>query len=980
MPIDAQNIVYFNNIQANHPAYISILPDYINKNIQCKLNQFAKNIHIFQKKWILQSADKQKELELFNEVIDFSLAKKYPIISCESILFDGTLYRKEKEVFSDFLTWKNLSPGISFYNLSNISEFSISDFFGKKSNNSFYFCESLSNTEYEKKFCSLLDPETGQIEKKNSDSQMLYQLLDSEKYRIFNVNVGIKDEKNIELKNNVKFVLTKPEFINENGNIAPNIEIIEQDKLISLSCNTSGFLYNPNSKKYVWYENGKKILDENSKILSSKKIIYGNNYTCEDTNGTSNVVKIDNKNLKIIGKKQIYFQEKDNSISEIYYTNTNLDENKINWICSVNNNLSCKILRKDNKVQITIEGLEKIKQGAENTFVTLKLENENQLIEKEIVLYYLKSDKLNLKNISADIDIQYNSKDDTFECRLPSTIKDKTDFHVKWFLNEQELSDNRDYTIVKNNQFNGFLNCIVYGKDKEISFLGSNGKKLVNLNEKNPSWLKEAYLYNPEIKNKILLFQSKKNNKYNKLECFILNSNADKITDNICKQNKNGFYEIDIKQIDFGIISDYLMQKEIFDIFNIPNFPLLIRYFENKKVTDYYSNFKIVVPNYKPVILFSGITNMINDIQKCYVVVYDPQNLFLTIEFTLGNNKVKKFFTPFDNINQKTQQEILKNKINNLEIYEYKFKLPRQEDSCSIIVSNGTESSSSKAKLVSEKEMLNEFLKLKDTKIKKNNLSSNLVIYKKDKSYHAYSKKLMNNFENIKTDFKIDENKKYNKSLFKLEYNYKDSKTFLSIYFPIKVFNDGNQIEKKDFFFDNQRKNEKDFSNLFFSARLYQDAKKNNRFYCEVTSNDLKDLKDVNFSIFLNSELLQVKNGDMHGVFFDIDNYKNGDNVICQVDSHEKYERASFNQKDESELKGFCIARDLNNSIIKFPCPSLFEQKRNTKEIKSSIKEYLIQNYKNYNNIDAINVTVWSISEKNKYSISMNFKNILEEF
>ncbi|WGL59068.1 hypothetical protein QEJ31_11110 [Pigmentibacter sp. JX0631] len=978
MPIDAQNIVYFNNIQANHPAYISILPDYINKNIQCKLNHTGKNIHVFQKKWILQTEDKQKELELLNENVDFSVAKKYPIITCESILFDGVLYRKETKTFSDFLFWKNLSPGVYFYTFSNISEFSMSDFFGKKSSNSFYYCESLSGTEYEKKFCSLLDPETGQIEKKNSDSQILYQLLNSEKYRIFNINIGIKNEKKVEIKNNVKFVLMPSEESKNIGNIPPNIEFFETGKSISLLCNTNQFLNSPNNIKYIWYENGKKILDENKNILPSKKIIYGNNYSCENSNGLSSNVKIDSKILKIVGKKQISFQENDLSISEIYYTNTNLDENKIKWSCFESNDLKCKVLKKDNKIQITIEGLDKIRRGNKNSFVTLKLDTENELIEKKIILYFLKSDEINLQNISKEITVKYNSKVDSYDCNIPDNIRDITDFHVKWFLNEKELIDFKDSLIAKNNQFNGLLNCIVYGKNKNELFIGANAKKIVNFNEKNPSWLKESYLYNPEINNKMMLFQNKKNHNNNKLECFILNTSGDKITENICKLNKNGFNEISITQLDFHIISEYLKKNEIFDIFNLPKLPLLIRFFEDKKVTDYYSTFKIIIPNYKPVILSSGlITN--NNSQNCYAIVSNPQKLFLSAEFYLVKNKIKKNISPFDKFDQNSQQEVFKNSFSNFDVFQYKFKFEKKEDSCLINISNGTQSSFSKAKLVSEDKMKKDIKALEHLNLHQKNISSNLIFGRKNKLLISELNKSVNDLESIETEFKIDKKRNNSENLFYLDYFYKDSKTYLNVYFPLKIFFDNNELVQKNIPLANHQKSKENFSNFFFSSRIYQDSKNKNRFYCEVTSNDSKYLKDLNFSIFLNSEMIQERIGDIQGVFFDIDNYEIGDNVICQIESKEMFDRSSFNQKEQSELQSFCIARDYNNSIFKFSCPAIVATKINSKEIKFALKDFLIRNFKNYSDIDAVNVNIWSLSEKNKYSISMSFKNVLEE-
>ncbi len=206
MPISAPNIVYFDNIPANHPSYVQVNANYLNKKIYCQATNVSKNVKIYQKKWVLQTSDKQKEMESFAENIDFSLARKYPIVSCETILFDGLLYKQEAKLFTEFVNWQNISPAIKTYTLANISEFSISDFYVKQAQEESYFCESLTGTDYEQNFCSLIDSETGQIEKKNIDYINLLNMLGGEKYRIFNILVGIKNQNKILLKNNVKFI------------------------------------------------------------------------------------------------------------------------------------------------------------------------------------------------------------------------------------------------------------------------------------------------------------------------------------------------------------------------------------------------------------------------------------------------------------------------------------------------------------------------------------------------------------------------------------------------------------------------------------------------------------------------------------------------------------------------------------------------------------------------------------------------------
>lgn len=977
MPISAPNIVYFDNIPANHPSYVQVSANYLNKKIYCQATNISKNVKIFQKKWLLQTQDKQKEIESFSENIDFSLAKKFPIITCEAILYDGFLYKKEEKFFSEFVNWQNFSPAIKIYTLSNISEFSISNFFLKQTQNDSYFCESLTGAEYEQNFCSLIDTETGQIEKKNIDYKTFLAMLNNEKYRIFNLIVGVKSQNKILIKNNVKFVFDSDNKT-ENIKLPPIVQFIENENDYYLLCKSNNFLFYPNSEKYFWYINGKKIDNQFNISLPIENIKFSQNYSCETNNGISEKLTLNKKYLKIIGSNQIGISEQSDVIIEKYKTNIDLSRNNISWSCIGNENFECfvSLIDKSGIAELKLIKKEKLKINNSENLVTLKLQIDDELFEKNITIFNKSDVYENVKDISNSMSIALTANDMSYICYIPEEIILKSNYQIFWFIDENEVSKYRNSLLFNEKLIEGNLSCTIVGNHLNQPFIGTVVIKNGNLNEKNPSWLKESYLYNPNNNYIIRLFRDKTNSRKNALYCYVYDRNSSPLTDNICKKDKNGWYYISLSNLDLQKLNKYISDNEIIDVYNIENFPLHIRNFESNKVVDLKSSFRVVVPNYKPVILSSGLLNS-GDLQKCYVIVKDPQNLFLSTKFTLDNNKISRSFSSFDNRKEiKNSNLFLHNKIfsNGVNLYEYTFHLNKKEDYCNIAINNGTQVSFIKAQTVSKAQFLldiqeserREFANLKSINI------INSSEYKKSTSQIN-----LNAFEDIKV-LPLKDNKI--KESLKLKYLFYPKSSVLNVLYPSDIFFIKNTQEKisGENELNDVYKNNK-FSDLFIATRLYQDTKNKKRFFCENTSHSNQNLNNIKYTIYLNSKTIQSKTGDTYGAFFDVDNYQENDTVSCQVDLGNIFERSSFNQADKSELFSFCYALDASKSVIRFECPSQLNFKRNSKELKNIMKDFIIKNFDNYKSIDYINISVSSLAEKNKFSISMNLKKLTEE-
>ena len=445
MPIIAPDVVYFNNTNQIELNYTNISADYNSKKLNCKLNNSNSKVKIYQKKWILYTADKKREIETYSDSIDFSLAQKFPNITCETILFDGLLYKKDliKESFSTFENWPNISPGVNSYTISSISDFSISNYFKTKEEDQFFFCESGTDNIEENNFCSLIDRETGGIESKNSDYQKILNLLGNEKYRIFNLTVGLKKESNVVSKIGIQFVLNNINNENEKIKIPPYIEFKNSIFDKSFFCHSNSFLYNPNNKDFIWYKNEKIIPDFNLQVLPEKYIEYGENYQCSNNNGISKVFEIDNKYLEILGPNQIGFEKNIKPKIVQFSTNLNIMSLKHEWICKESNNIQCIILasEKPNTIQIKIIPNDNFKKSLLHEKIKISLNINNENFDKEIVVFNLLENQENIENISDKLSVTTDRNEQIFLCNIPESIQNSSFYNIYWFVDNIEITD-----------------------------------------------------------------------------------------------------------------------------------------------------------------------------------------------------------------------------------------------------------------------------------------------------------------------------------------------------------------------------------------------------------------------------------------------------------------------------------------------------------------------------------------------------------
>jgi len=972
MPIIAPNVVYFNNTNQIELNYTNISADYNSKKLNCKLNNSNSKVKIYQKKWILYTADKKREIETYSDAIGFSLAQKLPNITCETILFDGLLYKKDliKESFSTFENWPNISPGVNSYTISSISDFSISNYFKTKEEDQFFFCESGTDNIEENNFCSLIDRETGGIESKNSDYQKILNLLGNEKYRIFNLTVGLKKESNVVSKIGIQFVLNNINNENEKIKIPPYIEFKNSIFDKSFVCHSNSFLYNPNNKDFIWYKNEKIIPDFNLQVLPEKYIEYGENYQCSNNNGISKVFEIDNKYLEILGPNQIGFEKNIKPKIFQFSTNLNIMSLKHEWICKESNNIQCIILasEKPNTIQIKIIPNDNFKKLLLHEKIKISLNINNENFEKEIVVFNLLENQENIENMSDKLSVTADKNEQIFSCNIPESIQNSSFYNIYWFVNNAEIAAFRDKSILNYNLNKNYITCVVAGKILNKSIIGATSYIVRDPNKKNPSWLKDSYVFNLNNISKKYLFKEKLDLYSGNIKCYLTNKENYKLTENICYTDKKNNVYLKFNDIDVLNIKNYIKESQLIDLFNIPKFPLVIRVFENNKYTNLYSNVKFFISNYKPNILFSGILDLEQG-QKCFVVAQDPQNLFLSAQFILEKNKLSKNIINFD---RKSSNRNL-NIINLLEkkhiyYYEYNFNFNQKEDYCNVVVANGTTLSNIKTLKIYEKNLEgilksinNKYKKIETNKISLNNYNFNI------------KKNYLDNLD--KVNIFLHKNNNINPfSPFLLKFHFLNEETNLDLFYnesgyienlskyPVLEKINNKEAEKKS----NEEKLDL-FYGYFLGARISK--KENNEYICESSLIDFGKPQLLKYHIFLNDQYVLSKNSYKNSISFEIKNVKNLDTITCQIEIENKIQSSSLTEKDDTGVLSYCYAMDSNKSILSFECPDIINLKYKDKEINELVEEKLINNFKNLNNIKFAYITIWTESQKNKISL-----------
>lgn len=972
MPIIAPDVVYFNNTNQIELNYTNISADYNSKKLNCKLNNSESKVKIYQKKWILYTADKKREIETYSDSIDFSLAQKFPNITCETILFDGLLYKKDliKESFSTFENWPNISPGVNSYTISSISDFSISNYFKTKEEDQFFFCESGTDNVEENNFCSLIDRETGGIESKNSDYQKILNLLGNEKYRIFNLTVGLKKESNVVSKIGIQFILNNIKNENEKIKIPPYIEFKNSLFDKSFVCHSNSFLYSPNNKDFIWYKNEKIIPDFKLQVLPEKYIEYGENYQCSNNNGISKVFEIDNKYLEILGPNQIGFEKNEKPKIVQFSTNLNIMSFKHEWVCKESNNIQCIIMpsEKPNTIQIKIIPNDNFKKSLLHEKIKISLNINSENFEKEIVVFNLLENQENIENLSDKLSVTADKNEQIFSCNIPESIQKSSFYNIYWFVDNAEISDFRDKSILNYNLNKNYITCIVAGKILNKSIIGASSYIVRDPNKKNPSWLKDSYVFNLNNISKKHLFKEKLDFYSGKIRCYLSNKEKYKLTENICYTDKKNNVYLKFNDNDILNIKNYIKESQLIDLFNIPKFPLVIRVFENNKYTNLYSSVKFFISNYKPNILYSGILDLEQG-QKCFVVAQDPQNLFLSAQFILEKNKLSKNVINFDrkNLNKNL------NLINLLEkkhiyYYEYNFNFNQKEDYCNVVIANGTTLSHTKTPKIYEKNLEsilnsinNKYKKIETNKISLDNYNFNI------------KKNYLDNLD--KVNIFLHKNNNINSfSPFHLKFHLLNEETNLDLFFneqgyieklskyPVLEKINNKEAEKKS----NEEKLDL-FYGYFLGARISK--KENNEYICESSLIDFGKPQLLKYHIFFNDKYVLSKNSYKNSIYFELKNVKILDTITCQIEIENKIQSSSLTEKDDTGILSYCYAMDSNKSILSFECPDIINLKYKDKEINELIEEKLINNFKSLNNIKFAYITIWTESQKNKISL-----------
>ncbi len=979
MPIIFPTVYHFDNQEIQKTSYTKVTVDYSKQKIACELNDLNSNVKIFQNKWYLHNYDSGKTIESDSPFIDFSIAQKFPNINCESILFDGLIFKKvnASSTFSNFQNWPNLSPGIYKFSLSNLSNFSISNYFKTKEDSQYYFCESGANQISEKFFCSLLDKDTGSIERKNNDTNKFLNIIGDENYRILNLNIGIKQKNKIIHATGVQFIIQKDDI--NNINLPPTIQFNDTNYFKSLFCNSLKFLYKPNEKKVLWSKNNKEISNFNNSILPEQFLSYNDVYKCINNNGESQNLEISKKYLTINGLKQIEIFNNDTVKSVKYRANLILPRNDYDWSCINSLNVKCEIIANniDQTIDLKITPSLQFKNSVFPEKIKLILNIDNDKIEKEIVIFNSIKDNEKTLDISNSINLNKTNKENQYLCKIQDSFDKSALFNIYWFKDNRELiefrnSDSINIFLSENN-----LTCIVAGKILNRSILGAKTYFVENPSKKNPSWLKESYLININIPNKFLLFTENLDTNISDINCEIQDQNNNIISNNICIKEKNSIYYLNISQNKLNELKNYFDSYPPIDIFNLPNLKFKVSFLENNIYRKYYSKVKFINENLKPVILASGVKSLKNGTQECYIFVHDPQKLYLSTQFYLENNKKSINLSSLNNYNMYDFNMLDKNLINSLEksnifLYLYRFKETKPEESCLITVSNGTTVSQTKTLKNLSFAGLNKILTQQKKKIEQRKAKQNYSPFK-------YLKKSDLTSNNLELNF-IQKNIEQQKYPLSVSFSIAKKKRELTIYYNKEKINENivsenqnnstNNIDVNKVV-SNSEANESFIPGFFMSAHINYNSNNEHNFTCKTDLNNLYDNKIIyKYSILFNGNIYLQKKSTQPYFDFEISNYKDTDTITCLIQVNNKIAASSLNISDKTKTLSLCYALDKNNSIVLFQCPIITSPFSAINNLKAAAFKTISQQFQNTDFISLIHMLIWSESQKNKFSFS----------
>ncbi|KAB8031747.1 hypothetical protein [Fluviispira multicolorata] len=998
MPIIVPTVYHFDNQEIQHSNYTKLAVDYSKRTISCELLETASNIKIFQKKWFLQSYDKKRTIESDVSLLDFSLAQKFPNVTCETILFDGLLFKKLKisNSFSNFENWPNLAPGIQKFSLSNIFNFSISNYFKNKEDFQYYFCKSAAKQDAENFFCSLLDKDTGGIERKNNETHKILNIIGSEKYKILNLNIGIKQKNKTIQSTGIQFIIQNDDT--QKFSIPPNIRFNSTYNGKNLECFSNEYLYTPNNDKIVWQKNNKEIPDYYSYLLPENFIQLGSSYTCTNNNGESDKFEVSRKYLEIIGLKQIEILENEENKIIHYDANLYLPENEYEWSCKNSLNIKCEVIKdqKDQAINLKITPSNIFKTSVFPEKIKLSLTVDDDLFEKEIIVFNSKKSQDSTLNISNNISFEVSKNENQFSCNLEDSLEKSAMYNIYWYLDNQEITAFRNLNKISTFLNENYITCIIAGKVLNRSILGAKSYFAENPSKENPSWLKDSYLVNINMPNKFFLFTENFESNIYDVNCSIMDQNNNIILNNVCEKQKDKTHYLIFNNHILNEISNYYKAFPPIDIFNLPELQLKISLHEKNNLRNYFSQIKFVNQNFKPNILASGIQTHKNGTQECYIFVKDPNNLFLSTEFYLEKNRITRYASSlneqnFQENNFISKEFIEKLKKENIFFYSSSFKEKKAEDTCIITVSNGTTVAQVKTSINQNNSDFKKLLKNHQSEKYKISAKKGAKV---DFAFN-FVKKLDISNEPLQISFHPS-NIELQKNPFSLQYSNQNEKKTLSIYYAKNIvennlfstllknhsdeksnqnlLNENSKNGSENYFKSNEEENLNFFRAHFLSAYFsLNESKEHQRtnFICKSTPEMTNKFNNTyKYSILVNGEnYLQLKS-NKPSIEFELNDLKDSDTVICQIQFDDKIESTSYSKKDKANILSYCYGMDKNGSIFSFQCPNFKKLNYSIDYFKEELIKKVQSQFHNTNFISYVHMVLWTESQKNKMSLS----------
>ncbi len=969
------NIYYFDNNSYPNHSYIEISANYENKKLSCEIKDKKDNVSIFQKKWIIRDFDKKREMLVGTKEIDFSLAQKFPYITCETILYDGLFFKKVQtyQNFSNFSNTPNSAPGIEIYTTSSVFDFSISDYLGKKSQNSYYFCESSANTDFEIEFCKIIDKETGtlrNLNENNFDLKKIKNIIGNEKYKIFNLTIGIKEEKKIIKSTGVQFVVKNFEEDLDLKNIPPKLVFSNNFFDKYFICESNDFIFNPNNKT-TWYKNNNKIFDFKEKILPKKYIELHQEYRCENNNGKSDKFYINSEFLEIYGLSQIGFKKNESQKVLDFKTNLNLPENEVNWSCLGNDNISCSIIKnsdqvKNENVKINITITDEFKKLFVSDKIILSLEVGSEVFKKELIVYNNDNNEAEFEIVSSKISLRMVGDDKVLECVYPKEINNYAMYNVYWY------TDNKEEPIFRNSNFfklagkAKYITCIVAGSVLDKNFIGASSLFIRDSEDNAPNWIKKEFLVDLNKGTHEFVISKKKLQSLKDINCSISSEDNFEITKNICFIDAHENIFLNISYNELYKVKAYLENNKPVDYLDIPEFYLNIKVFENNTDSFYKSKIKFYLPNVRPIIYDSGLVDLADGSQKCYVIAKDPQNFYLSTNFILENNNTSEMYFDFkkDNPQIVSKNLIEKSSGEKYSYYEFNFYLNKKEDYCIIRVNNGTNISYTKGLKKLEKNLVK-------TLAESFSNDANNIIDSKFKKTITFSKVKIDS--DRKVNILIKRNLEISKNLnFMLNFYYKNNEKFVEVNYNSKNIFDLFLNQPKNIASTFINDNKINTIGSFLSVSLKN--KNSNDYLCKAFTELKNDL--FKYKVFLNGVSVINKLSEKSEFIFNINGVSPTDTVTCQVEVGNKIETSSLTIKDSTKNTAFCYGLDKNKSIFIFSCDNLDSVSLDL--IKPKIENELRSQFDTLDSISYARIVLWSQSQKNKKSLTFKINNIKE--